>query len=217
VILKTNDLKGSVARVGNPFVKVIGDIGKTVKSPGPVLFALSFTMLSFQFMAVMGFLPTLLIQEEHMSKTSAAALSALAVASNVPGNLCGGWLMQRGVKKWGLIMTVCIVAGLCCFGIYNNNLSLVWRYGFCLIFSVVGGVLPAAVMHGAAVSVPRQNLVATSQGLILQGGQLGSLTGPVLIGAVVSQTGQWQSAPWVLIIPSIIGFFMSLKLRRMSI
>jgi MFS family permease len=196
--------------------RLVKDIWLTMRTPGPFLLALCFGAYAFQWLVVIGFLPTLLVEQYNLSQTVAAALGATVVAINVPGNLLGGWLLQRGIKRWGLLALASTVMGLCSFGIYHSSLPLSTRFVFCLIFSGIGGMLPAAALHGAAVLAPTRELVATSNGLLMQGAQLGLLSGPPLVAAAVSQAGAWHVAPWILVIPAAIGVCLSIALKRVE-
>ncbi len=210
--LVTRDLDSHVIRRRNPPNHLIKDIWLTVKTPGPLLLALCFAAYGFQFVVVTGFLPTLLIEEHGVTQVRAALLSAIVVAINAPGNLFGGWLLQRGIKRWHLVAVANLISGLCCLGIYKTGMSLPSTFLLCLVFSGIGGMFPAAALHGAVVHAPAPELVATTQGLLLQGGQLGLLTGPPIVAAVVSHTGLWQSASWVLMAAALLVVALSFGL-----
>jgi hypothetical protein len=47
--------------------------------------------------------------------------------------------------------------------------------------------------------------VASLQGLIMQGSNLGQFVGPVAIAALVSATGDWANAAWVLGVAAACG------------
>ena len=79
--------------------------------------------------------------------------------------------------------------GLCGLGIYSASLGGPWRYLLCLVFSATGGIVPSSLVTGSQVHAPRPELVATTNGLIMQGGSLGSLTGPPALAAVVAAAG----------------------------
>lgn len=210
--LATQGLDSHVIPRRNPLKSLIKDIWLTVKTPGPLLMALCFAAYAFQFVVVTGFLPTLLFEAHGVTQVRAAVLSAIVVAMNAPGNLFGGWLLQKGIKRWHLIAVANLVSGLCCLGIYKTGMSLPSMFLVCLVFSGVGGMFPAAALHGAAVSPPTPELVATSQGLLLQGAQLGLLTGPPIVATVVSRTGHWQSASWVLMAAALFVVALSFVL-----
>ena len=54
--------------------------------------------------------------------------------------------------------------------------------------------------------------VATTNGLIVQGSQLGQVIGPPLLAWTVSATGTWQAAPWLLVTSAFLGTALSLVL-----
>jgi cyanate permease len=210
--LATRGLDSHVTRRRNPLKNLLKDIWLTVKTPGPLLLALCFAAYGFQFVVVTGFLPTLLFEEHGVTQVRAALLSAIVVALNAPGNLFGGWLLQKGIKRWHLVAVANLISGLCCLGIYKTGMPLPSTFLLCLVFSGVGGMFPAAALHGAAVNAPTPELVATSQGLLLQGAQLGLLTGPPIAATVVSRTGDWQSASWVLMAAALLVVALSFGL-----
>jgi fucose permease len=214
--LGTRGLESRVTRRRNLLKNLIKDIWLTVKAPGPLLFALCFAAYAFQFVVVIGFLPTLLFEEHGVTQTRAAILSAIVVAVNAPGNLLGGWLLQKGIKRWHLVAVANLISGLCCLGIYKTGMPLPPMVLLCLVFSGVGGMFPAAALHGAAVTAPTPELVATSQGLLLQGAQLGLLTGPPIVATVVLRTGHWQSASWVLMAAALLVVALSFVLRAVE-
>ncbi len=51
---------------------------------GPVLLALTFSTYTLQWLAVMGFLPTLMIEEYGLGVGRASVLTALLMAASVP-------------------------------------------------------------------------------------------------------------------------------------
>ena len=187
------------------------DLRLTVTSGGPVLLAAIFTTYSLQWLAVMGFLPTLLADEYGLGPGRASVLTAVMVATNVPGNLMGGWLLHRGFQRWKLIAFGSLVMGGCSLGIYSSDLPFFARYAACLLFSLVGGLVPASVLGGAPVYAPSPNQVATTNGLIMQGGQFGQIIGPPVLALVVS-TGGWKSAPWLLGTAAAVGVGLSFAL-----
>ena len=124
------------------------DVKRTTTSGGPVLLAGIFVTYALQWLAVVGFLPTLLVEGHGFSPGRASALTAIVVVMNVPGNLAGGWLLHKGFRRWRLIAAACLIMGLCSMAIYSSALPFAARYLACLLFSSVGGLLPASVLGG---------------------------------------------------------------------
>ncbi|MCS6764816.1 MAG: hypothetical protein MO853_13770 [Candidatus Protistobacter heckmanni] len=68
---------------------------RTLRAPGPWLLAMGFAMYSSQWMAVVGFLPSVYTQA-GVGPGAAGLLTALAAAANMVGNIGSGRLMHRG-------------------------------------------------------------------------------------------------------------------------
>jgi cyanate permease len=216
VAYATRDLSNSESQGGFSPQKMIRNIWLTVKTPGPILLALSFGTFGFQFLVVMGFLPTLLMEQQGMSQGVASVLSAIALSFSVPGNLAGGWLLQRGIKSWVLIAVTSTIMGICTFGIFSVSGHIVLRYMASILFMGISGMLPTAVLFGAVLHAPSRELVATSNGILMQGAQFGLLAGPPIVAVAVSRTGDWGVAPWVLSVAALMGVGLSLGLRSLE-
>jgi predicted MFS family arabinose efflux permease len=170
-------------------------IALTLRAPAPWLLALGFACYTSQFISVMGFLPVMLVESRGFDPATAAALVALAVAANVPGNLLGGFLLHRNWPRWLLIVSASVAMGLSALGIYDDRVPDEWRFALVLVFSLLGGLLPTSVLGAAPVFAPRPALVGTTAGLIMQGSNLGQTVGPPAVAALVSASGSWSSAP----------------------
>lgn len=196
--------------------KMIKNILRTATHPGPVLLSLSFIAYAMQWLAVIGFLPTLIMEKYGFSNALASVLTAFMVFVNIFGNLAGGWLLQTGFPRWKLMAYASAIMGTSAFMIYSSQIHFLFNYTGCLIFSVCSGLIPAAVLSGAPVYAPSKNLVATTNGLIIQGGQTGQFLGPPIMAFLVSQTGTWSCGAWFLGSVAFFGFIVSLMLSRIS-
>ena len=199
-----------------PWKTVFENIVSTATAKGPLLLSAIFGSYALQWLTVMGFLPTLLMEDHGLDPAKAAVLTAVMVAMNMPGNLAGGWFLQRGFRRWQLISAASLVMGLCSLAIYSPHFSFAVRYGACLLFSGVGGLIPSSVLSGASVYAPSRNLVAATNGLFIQGAQFGQLVGPPVLGLVVASAGGWHVAPWFLGSSAVLGILLSFWLRAFS-
>ena len=75
---------------------------ETLRAPGPWLVALAFAVYSGQWLAVVGFLPSIYAQA-GLAPALAGAATALAAAVNMTGNIASGRLLQRGVPPQRLL------------------------------------------------------------------------------------------------------------------
>ncbi len=201
---------------GQTWSVTLMELKLTVSRPGPLLLALCFGNYALQFVSLVGFLPTILVEEVGVNQGAAAGLSALVVAMSIPGNILGGRLLQRGVRRVVLLCTAGAVVGLSSLGIYSDALPGPLRLCLCLVFSALGGMIPAALFSGTPIHAPRPSLVATTNGLMMQGASLGSTLGPPALAALVTAAGGWHSAPWLLISASGLGIASALGLGRLE-
>jgi MFS family permease len=191
-------------------LKALGaDILKTMTSPGPLLLSLIFITYAFQWLAVMGFLPTMLLEKYGFSQSSASWLTGGMVFLNVFGNLAGGKLLGKGYRRWVLIAFASLVMGICAMAIYAPGSNFLLNYSGCLVFSLVGGLIPSSVIGAAPIYAPSKNLISTTTGLVIQGGQSGQVIGPPVLAWLVSTTGSWAAGAWFLGSVALAGILLS--------
>mgnify|MGYP001554394197 CR=1 FL=1 len=195
---------------------VLRNVMTTLCAPGPLLLMLLFFTYALQWLAVMGFLPTLLLEHHQFSKHSASALTGIVVGCNIIGNLAGGWLLNRGFRRWVLMAAASGVMGASALCIYSPDSGLLVNYGGCLLFSTIGGLIPASALGAAPIFAPNQNLVSTTVGMIIQGGQSGQVFGPTLLAWIVSTTGTWASGGGFLAAVAGFGIAFSVLISRLT-
>jgi MFS family permease len=196
-----------------PTLSLLRDLRDTVTASGPLLLAAIFGCYSMQYLAVMGFLPTILIEREGLGIATAGGLAALAVAMNGLGNLAGGVLLQRGTPRWFLVASAGCAMGSAALAIFTASPPLWASYALYLVFSGMGGLLPASVLGAVPLHAPSRHLVATTNGLVVQGSNLGQVIGPPAVGALAGAIG-WSWTP-LLIAPAAVSVVLfALVLRR---
>ncbi|CAH1691526.1 Major facilitator transporter [Hyphomicrobiales bacterium] len=164
---------------------------------GAVGLSITFALYSLMFFAVFSFLPVLLMERLGVSHQTAGLLSALASAMNVIGNLVAGLLLSKGIRRPALLIAACLVMGLASFGIFLPILPDSAAFGLCLLFSAVGGMIPAILLSSAPIVAPAAGLVPVVLGLIVQGNNLGQILGPTAIGNALDRFG-WESAAYIV-------------------
>ena len=122
----------------------------TLAAPGPWLVALSFAMYSGQWLAVIGFLPSIYVQS-GVAGATAGVLTAVVAAVNMVGNIASGRLLQRGVAPARLLVIGFVTMGLAAAATFagggDAGLAPTLRYGAVLLFSGVGGLIPATLVR----------------------------------------------------------------------
>lgn len=197
-------------------IQFLTELRRTLCRPGPIVLAFYFGAFALQYMAVVGFLPTLLIEELGLGKGTAAVLSGVAVLLTVVGNLAGGWLLHRGARRSLILGIASAVMGLCSLGIYGPSLPEGLRYAFCLLFTGVGGIIPASLFAAAPIHASSRIALATTTGIMMQGGNLGSMLGPPVVAAVVAAGGGWHAAPWLLASVTGLTLVLAVLLDRIE-
>lgn len=189
----------------------------TLTSPGPWLVALTFAMYSGQWLAVIGFLPSIYAQA-GFSPAATGLLTALAALVNMSGNIGAGRLLQRGVAAHRLLYIGFAAMGM---GALLAFVSLPWagagvRYAGVLLFSAVGGLIPGTLFFLAVRLAPRENTVSTTVGWMQQWSSLGQFVGPPLVAWVASGVGGWQWT-WVATgLCAIAGALLAWQIKSLS-
>jgi MFS family permease len=213
---KTVDIPFKPSSLSITVGRLVKDVIRTAGSPGPLILALIFITYALQWLTIMGFLPTLILETYGFSKAMASILTAGMVAVNIFGNLAAGRLLERGIKRWKLITFAFMVMGLCAVAVYRPNASFIMTYTGCLIFSIVGGLVPASILGAVPEYAPSSRLIATTNGLVIQGGQTGQVMGPPILAWLVSQTGSWSCGSWFLGGVALVGVVLSICLARLK-
>jgi MFS family permease len=170
----------------------------TLAAPEPWLVAMAFAMYSGQWLAVIGFLPTIYAQA-GVAGTVAGALTALAAAVNMIGNITAGRLLHRSARPTRLLTIGFVVMGVAAFVAFvgfgaGNGLAIPAsvRYGAVLTFSAVGGLIPATLFVLALRVTPDEGSISATVGWVQQWSALGQFGGPPLVAWVAVRTGGWQ-------------------------
>lgn len=189
------------------------DVRLTLSQPGVWLLAAFFAFYAAQWMALMVWLPTFLVDERHLAVATAALMTVAVVAINAPGNLLGAWLLARNVPRWALLGAASLFTVACAFVIFTGILPDAVRYGVCLAFSFFTGVCPAAVLSGAAVFRPGPRQTGATNGFLIQGSNAGQFFGPPALAALVSLGGGWGAGAWVFLATGSAGTLLSVLVR----
>ncbi len=196
-------------------ISLASAVGLTAIRPISWIISGIFLAYSSSFMAVFGFLPTLLIEEMGVGLTAASIMTALAVLANAVGNVLGGILARWGAPRWTLIAGPCLLLTLTAFVVFGDGFPLWMRYGAAVAYAISGGLLPATIMGALPVYAPRRDLVGTFSGFVMQGSNIGQCFGPMLLASIVGIAG-WSGAPYYILSTTLLGFALALCLRQME-
>jgi len=167
----------------------------TLQSPGPWLVAFTFAVYSSQWLAVVGFLPTV-YAELGLAAGTAGVLSACVALANVSGNVLSGRLLQRGWPAQRLLSIGFACMTLGAIGAYavwqGAGLPTSLRFACVVMFSAVGGLIPGTLFSCALRLAPSEGTVSTTVGYMQQLSALGQFAGPPLVAWVAASAGGWQ-------------------------
>jgi CP family cyanate transporter-like MFS transporter len=191
----------------------------TLSSRGPWLVALTFAMYSGQWLAVVGFLPSIYAQA-GLSGATTGVLTALAAAVNMIGNITAGRLLQRRYQPSSLLTTGFAAMSVGAFvafawtGSYTVPPAL--RYVAVLMFSMVGGMIPGTLFSLAVRLAPNERTVSTTVGWMQQCSAVGQFAGPPLVAWVATRAQGWEWTWVVTGLCSACGIFLAAKIRDMT-
>lgn len=167
----------------------------TLGAPGPWLVALSFAVYAGQWLAVIGFLPSIYLQA-GVSGAMTGLLTALAAAVNMAGNVAAGRLLHAGVAPTRLLrigfgaMALCAVAAFAEVG--GAALPPGGRFAAVLLFSMVGGLIPSTLFFLMVRVAPSEHTLSSVVGWAQQWSAFGQFAGPPLVAWVAGRSGGWQ-------------------------
>ena len=191
-----------------------GTILAALRQPGPWWNSLVMTFYTLQWSSVMVWLPTFLVQTRGASLVAASLVAAVVVAANVPGNLTGAWLMQRHAPRGLIVCVAAVLMGAFAVGIFVESAPDWLRFASCLAFSYSSGVIPAVAFAAPQTYARSQSQVASLQGLMMQGSNLGQFVGPPAIAAAVSASGRWGDAVYVMVAAAALTLVCGLAVAR---
>lgn len=161
-------------------------------------YGLAFTLYSLMLWALFVWLPTMLQGSPGIGQSQIALLSALAVVANIPGNLMGhGCCAGRGTRSAHQLGTGPDGA--------VRHARLLARPVAVVGLWIVPRPLPFG-WHGAASdplvcagSESGAGATGHRAGLFVQLANLGQLLGPLLLAALMTDSGHWGSARWLFL------------------
>ena len=191
-------------------------VAQSLASRGILMLALLFVFYVAQWVSVMVWLPTFLVDERGASASAAALLTALMVLVNAPGNVAGGWLMAHGVRRGAMVVAASAIMAACSAGMLSPLLSDGARYLLCLVFSACAGVIPGAIFSGLPVHAKTPQHISTANGIVMQASQFGQFFAPVLVAWLASRYGGWSATLWAMLAFAAGGVFCGFALTRIE-
>lgn len=177
------------------------------------LIALIFGVYAAQWIAIIGFLPTI-YATAGISGTTAGVLTALVAGSNIIGNLGAGRLLHQGIGARKLLITGFLTMMICAFIAFGMGQSTTVQFFAILVFSIVGGLIPATLFVLALRYAPTPQTTSATIGWMQQCSSLGQFSGPPVVAWVVNLSGGWE---WTWIATgsyALLGIVLAMQIGR---
>ncbi|CAI0721717.1 Methyl viologen resistance protein SmvA [Serratia proteamaculans] len=192
-------------------VKLRQALASILRARQPLLLALIFTTYNLQFFAVMAFLPIFLMQRIGLTLAAAGGVSAAVIAVNILGNLFAGVLLSRGLRARTLLAIASMLMGLAGASVFLSITPNAMLVPLCLLFSGIGGMLPATILAATPAAAPEPTLIPLSLGLVMQGIYLGQVVGPIVLSSLVAYSG-WSAPAGMVLAAAVLGSILALAL-----
>lgn len=186
-----------------------------IRTPGATLAALAFAMYSGQWLAVVGFLPSIYM-DSGLSMTMGSFLTAIVALANAVGATMAGRLLNWKISPRKILYLGFFVMGIGSLITFagSNLFPPSIRYISIILFSGVGGLIPSTLFAMAVHFAPDMKSSSASVGWVMQWSAIGQFSGPPLLGFLASQMGSWNYSWWITSTASIVGLFLSYFLCR---
>jgi MFS family permease len=190
------------------------NVVRTISRRGPWLPALGFGLYTLQFTALMSWLPSYMVENRDLPPALAGMLTALVIAVNIPGCLFGGFLLKKGWRHGSLVALTSGLMATMGLIIFSSAMPDMARYLACIGLSLAGGMIPASVLGAAPLMAPSPAQIGTTNGLIVQGSNIGNVLGPPLLAAATTIRGRWEDAIWMFLAAAALNIVLSQVLRK---
>jgi MFS family permease len=178
----------------------------------PLLLGLAFGIYTFQYAAMAGLLPTLLVDRLGLSVAAAGAVSAFTVAANAVGNLLAGVLMRFGAPLWGIAAFAYAFVTVAGFGVFAEGMPVVVIATLAAANLAITGMIPASIFAAAPLFARTAALMAIVIGLVTQASNIGILLGPAAMAYIAEHFG-WARTPWLFVSVTACGLVLAFVMR----
>jgi predicted MFS family arabinose efflux permease len=185
-----------------------------VAMPEPRLLALAFGIYTFQYYALTGLLPALLVERMGLTIAQAGAVGALTVVANALGNLAAGLLQRWAIPLWAIVASAFGCMGAASLGVFSDALPVAVVAGITAASLAITGLIPASIFIATPKLLPQAPVLTLTFGLLMQASNIGQVLGPAALGLWAHHIG-WSSAPVLFGLVALGGIAVAMSLRRL--
>lgn len=157
------------------------------------LVGIGFALYAGQWLAVIGFLPTI-FAGLGAGPVLIGVLCASAALANIVGSVCAALLLHRSVAV-SLVLRVgyfgMAAMSVVAFSPWSSGLPVA-QFVALLLFSALGGLIPGSLFLLAVKAAPTPQRIASTVGRVQQLTSLGMFSLPPLLAKLTALAGGWQ-------------------------
>ncbi len=198
-----------------PATQTSGQLRQVLR-PRVVVTAAIFVMFSAANLIVVGFLPTLLVDDFGISSRDSAVYLFFSMLLLLPLNVLTGRLMDAGCRLWVLLFGAFLIMGVASFTLYAPVAPPGLRLACLFLFTLATGVPPAVIWASTSVLARSPQEGPLLSGLFYQGAGIGQVAGPIAAGLAVEYFHGWAAAAWVTMGCIITALLLSLIMARLK-
>ncbi len=191
------------------------EFGRMLLNPTAWLLALSFALFGFCILGYNTWAPTYLTDTLHIQPDAASFYASVMFLAGIPANILAGWLLNRLRDRYRLLPVAFLATTILFFWSFRlGNISFVVPYMVAL--GVASNFVPTTTFTLAPETIPSVQFASLGLGIVIAGTNIGSLTGPPALGAVVSTTGWTAGSTFLVIVMSIgtiVSWYVAKRLR----
>ncbi|UYQ77293.1 MFS transporter [Glutamicibacter sp. JL.03c] len=191
-------------------------IAITARSSRVWISGLIFGCYTVQWMAVVGFLPTI-YEDFGLTPVAGGLASAVVGGLNAVGAIVCGGLLHHGINGRTLLLAGFALMSLTSMltFVVDYPVQLVWVQMLCVgLFSLAGASIPTTMTRVIVDLAPAGGSGPASMGLSQQIFNIGNFAGPMLLALLATFSGGWKST-WTLTVAfALLGALLTMVLSR---
>jgi MFS family permease len=166
------------------------------------LLGAAFLGLTLLTLAILSLLPTFLMQKHSFTPTAAGGVTGGVALASIAGSLSYGMFANR-ISETIIACGASIVLIASAFPTFASVATPGQIIPFAAVATFMSGILVAQTFAAVPRIAGTPRLIGPSNGLVAQLGSIGALTGPPLVGGLIS-VANWNAVPMV-----VAGFTIS--------
>ncbi|HHB80523.1 MAG TPA: MFS transporter, partial [Aliiroseovarius sp.] len=156
----------------------------------------AFLGLTLLALSILSLLPTFLVQQHELTPEAAGSITGFVALASIVGSLCYSVFANR-VSELIIAVSAGLVLIVGAFLVFAETAAPLQIVTFATVAVLMSGILVAQTFAAVPRVARTPRLIGPTNGLVAQLGSVGALTGPPVIGALITSVG-WSVVPFVV-------------------